>query len=78
MYIWINTSARNLTQYIMIGCENSILYGIKYKNYSTFCLRVHVVKFQMMFVSFKSNTTGATNEEGTANPSGAIEFISSV
>jgi hypothetical protein len=29
MYIWINTtSARNLTQYIMIGCENSILHGI--------------------------------------------------
>jgi len=30
-----------------------------------------------MFVSFKSNTTGVTDEEVTANPSGAPEFISS-
>ena len=28
--------------------------------------------YQIMFVSFKSNTTGVTSEAGTANPSGAL------
>jgi hypothetical protein len=32
--------------------------------------------YQIMFVSFNSNTTGVTSGAGTANPSGAPEFIS--
>jgi len=30
---------------------------------------------QMMLVSFNSNTTGVTNGAGTANPTGAPDFV---
>ena len=71
--------------YGTISTQKKTMFGTSLLPYGVsgihFCIFIRILcprpySYQIMFMSFKSNTTGITSEAGTTNPYGAHEFIS--